>query len=79
MSKASSFSAMQRAIIDYINSEIPKDINRARTGTISDGNILIGNKRYRADFINDMFYQDGDNVVCLLPQDGNFAAVVGKV
>ena len=79
MSKYASILAMQRAIINYINSKIPKDINRAQTGTVKGDSILIGNKKYRADYINDMFYQDGDSVVCLLPQGGNFAAVVGKV
>ena len=79
MSKASSFIAMQRAIINYIKSKIPKNTNGAQTGTIRGDSIVIGNKKYRADYANDMFLQDGDNVICLLPQDGNFAAVVGKV
>jgi len=79
MGKASSLSAMQRAIINYIDARIPKDTNKAQIGTIRDNSVIIGNKKYRANTVNDMYFDNGDAVVCLIPNSGNFAAVVGKV
>lgn len=73
------FFAMNRAIINYINSKIPKDRNNAVRGTYQgNSKVLIGNKTYEADLVSDMVYSKGDSVYCLLPDSGYKAAVVGK-
>ncbi|MBQ4495119.1 MAG: hypothetical protein II968_05060 [Selenomonadaceae bacterium] len=73
------FFAMNRAIINYINSKIPKDRNNAVKGTYQgDNKVLIGNKSYDADLVSDMVYSKGDSVYCLLPDSGYTAAIVGK-
>ncbi len=79
MSKASSISAMQRAIINYINSRIPETPNRAHKGTISGKRVIIGNKSYPYDPVVDTYFSDGDAVYCILPDSGSIAAVVGVV
>ena len=76
---AVSFSAMNRAILDYINSKIPKDKNCAVKGTYYGDSVLIGNKSYQADEVSDMLYSRGDTVYCILPDSGTTAAIVGKV
>ena len=40
------FSAMNRAILDYIDSKIPKDVNKAQIGTVSGNRVIIGNKSF---------------------------------
>lgn len=72
------FSAMNRAIINYIESRIPKDTNKAVKGTYYGDSVLIGNKRYETDIVSDMWYDYGDTVYCLLPDSGLKAAIVGK-
>lgn len=72
------FSAMNRAILNYIDAHIPKDTNKAVKGTFYGDTVLIGNKRYDADTVSDMWYDYGDTVYCLLPDSGYKAAVVGK-
>ena len=72
------FSAMNRAIINYVNSRLPKDKNRTVKGILSGDNVIIGNKKYYADMVSDMYYRNGDEVYCLLPESGYKVAVVGK-
>lgn len=72
------FSAMNKSIIDYINSKIPKDKNHAVTGTFYADYVLIGNRKFEADLVSDISYSNGDTVYCLLPDSGYKAAVVGK-
>ena len=79
MSKEASFLSMQQAILRYINSRIPKDKNCAQLGIIRGGAVTIGNKKYSASLVNDMYFGDGDQVVCLIPDTGGSAAVIGKV
>ena len=76
--KSASISAMQRAVINYIQASVPKDTNKAQVGTYLNDYVVVGRKRYRANLVNDMYLNNGDSVVCLLPDSGNFAAVVGK-
>ena len=75
---AINFAAMNRAIISYIDSRIPKDTNKAVKGTFYGDTVLIGTKHYEADTASDMRYNYGDTVYCLLPDSGYKAAVVGK-
>ena len=68
---------MQRAIISYINSEIPKDTNRAYFGYVKGKRVIIGNRSYKYDPVTDIYFSNGDRVACILPNSGNTAAVVG--
>ena len=73
------FSAMNRAIVNYIDSKIPKVRNSATVGIYCGNNkVLIGSKTYEADLVSDMVYSKGDSVYCLLPDSGYTAAIVGK-
>ena len=71
------FSAMNRAILDYIDSKIPKDVNKAQIGTVSGDRVVIGNKSFGFTPTVDLYFGDGDRVACLLPDNANSAAVVG--
>lgn len=79
MSKAASFLRMQQAIIAYILASIPKDPNRAHRGTVHGNHVTIGNKTYPYVPTVDTYFGDGDGVYCILPDEGNMAAVVGVV
>lgn len=74
---AVNFSAMNRAILDYIDSKIPKDTNKAHIGTVVGGRVVIGEKSYQYIPTVDMYFGDGDRVACILPEQTNSAAVVG--
>ena len=74
---AINFSAMNRAIINYINSKIPKDTNTAQIGTVSGNRIVIGNKSYGYIPTVDMYFGESSRVACILPDKSNLAAVVG--
>ena len=43
---SANYSAMNRAIIDYINSKIPEDQNKAHIGTVRGNYVMIGNTSY---------------------------------
>lgn len=76
---SANFSAMNRAILNYVDSKIPKDRNNAVKGFYrGNSQVLIGNKTYDADLVSDMVYSIGDSVFCLLPDSGYKAAIVGK-
>ena len=78
MSKASnSINRMQQAILEYIKDNIPEDPNKAHLGRVNGKRVIIGNKSYPYVAAVDMYFGDGDNVYCLLPDSGNTAAVVG--
>lgn len=74
---AANFSAMNRAILNYIDSKIPKDTNQAHIGTVSGNRVVIGNKSYGYIPTVDLYFGDGDRVACILPEQINSAAVVG--
>jgi len=77
MSISADFSAMNRAILTYIDSKIPKDTNKAQIGTVNKNRVVIGNKSYGYTPTVDMYFGDGDRVACILPENTNSAAVVG--
>lgn len=70
---------MQRAIVDYIKSNMPKDRNHAVSGVIMGDRVVIGNKSYPYVPTVDVYFGEGDYVYCILPDAGTVAAVVGVV
>lgn len=76
---AANYSAMNRAIIDYINSKIPKDQNKAHIGTVRGNSVIIGNSSYAYYPTVDLYFGDGDKVACLLPENTSEVAVVGVI
>lgn len=71
------FAAMNRAIIDYINANIPQDPNKAHVGIVSGNRVVIGNKSFNYVPTVDLYFGDGDRVACILPEQTNSAAIVG--
>lgn len=78
MSKESAISAMQDAIIRYIESRLPKNTNKAQTGIVEGGKVHLTNGRtLKFEPVVDMYFASGSKVACILPDTGNVAAVVG--
>lgn len=75
--KSASFLEMQQAIIRYIQSNIPKDPNKAHIGKVQDGRVIIGNSSYLYVPTVDLYFGNGDKVACLRPDNTNSAVVVG--
>ncbi len=73
------FSTMNRAIIDYINANIPADPNKAHIGTVSGNKVIIGESSYPYIPTVDLYFGEGSRVACILPDKSNYAAVVGVV
>lgn len=71
------FSEMNRAIINYINANIPEDPNKAHIGTVSGNRVVIGDKSYSFIPTVDLYFGDGDRVACLRPDNSSQAVVVG--
>lgn len=71
------FSDMNRAIINYIDSKIPKDTNKAQIGIVQGNRVIIGNKSYPYTPTVDMYFGTGSRVACILPDGSNSAFVVG--
>lgn len=69
--------AMQKAIMDYIDSRIPKDKNKAQIGTIKNNRVVIGNNSYGYVPGVDLYFGEGSRVACLQPEQTNSAVVVG--
>ena len=78
MNKAMAISEMQQSIRKFIQSKIPKQQNQAETGIVMGDNVIVGNRKYFSDFVNDMWLNDGDSVYCLKPTSGTTAAIIGK-
>ena len=69
--------AMQKAIVDYIRSQIPSDPNKAHISTFRRGMVTIDNETFSAIPAVDLYFGDGDRVACLRPKDSNEAVIVG--
>jgi len=69
--------AMQKAIIDYIRSQIPSDPNKAHIGTFRKGSVTIGNETFSAIPAVDLYFGDGDSVACIRPENSNEVVIVG--
>lgn len=74
---SANFSEMNRAIVDYINSKIPKDTNTAQIGTVKGNRVIVGNKSFPFTPTVDLYFGDNSRVACILPDKANYAAVVG--
>lgn len=74
---SANFSAMNRAILSYIDSKIPKDTNKAQIGVVSGNRVVIGNKSYSFTPTVDLYFGDNSRVACILPENSNSAAIVG--
>lgn len=74
---AANFSAMNQAIINYINSKIPKDQNKAHIGTVHGNRVIINNSSFGYVPAVDLYFGDGDKVACLRPENTSEAVVVG--
>lgn len=68
---------MQQAIMNYVKANMPKDENKAKFGRIYGNNVIIENKSYSYVSTVDLYFGDGDNVACIIPDSGNVAAIVG--
>ena len=79
MRQTNSILNMQQSIINYIQRNIPKEKNNAVSGRIQGNRVIIGNKAYSYVPTIDVYFGQGDYVYCILPDDGNIAAVVGVV
>lgn len=78
MSKYQAISSMQTAIMRYIDSKIPKNLNKAQIGIIDGRKVHLTNGRtYRTEPVVDSYYGNGSRVACLIPDSSNTAAVVG--
>lgn len=77
MNTSANIQSMQQAIIDYIKANIPKDQNKAHIGRVSNGRVIIGNKTFSYLPAVDMYFGEGDNVACILPEQTNQAVIVG--
>jgi len=79
MAQNSSITSMQQAVISYVKKNLPKDKNKAVTGIVRGNKVIIGNRSYHFIPTIDVYFGDGDRVVCVLPDSGNVAAIVGVV
>ena len=70
---------MQQAIKAWIKARMPKDKNHSVTGRVQGNKVIVGNISYPYIPVADIYFTSGDNVVCLLPDSGNLAVVVGKI
>lgn len=69
--------AMQKAIMDYIESRIPKDKNKAQIGTVQNSRVVIDNNSYGYVPCVDLYFGEGSRVACIQPEQTNSAVVVG--
>ncbi len=78
MSKYQAISEMQSIIMKYVDSKIPKNINKAQTGIVVGKKVhLTSGKTFRFEPVIDAYFASGSKVACLVPDSGNFAAIVG--
>ena len=78
MSSYQAIATMQKAIIRYIDSKIPKNLNKAQTGIIDGKNVRSTNGRtYRAEPVTNIYYGNGSKVTFIIPDGGGTAAIVG--
>lgn len=68
---------MQRAVRDYVRANMPEAPNKSKMGIVRGQHVLIDQKLYRFIPTVDLYFSDGDAVCCILPDEGNVAAVVG--
>lgn len=79
MAQNSSITSMKQAIISYVKRNLPKDENKSVTGIVRGNRVIVGNRSYNYIPTVDVYFGDGDRVVCVLPDSGNVAAIVGVI
>lgn len=70
---------MQNAIKNWVKNNMPKDRNKSVTGLVQGGRVIVENQSYPFVPVADIYFGEGDRVVCLLPDKGLTAVVVGKI
>lgn len=70
---------MQNAIKTWVINHMPKDKNKSVTGIVQGGRVIVGHQSYSYVPVADIYFGEGDRVVCLLPDSGQTAVVVGKI
>jgi len=68
---------MQNAVKSWVKRHMPKDTNKAVTGIVQGNRVIINNQSLPFIPAVNIFFENGDSVVCLLPDSGNVAVVVG--
>ena len=71
------FAPMRQAIINYINSKIPADPNKAHIGIVENNRVIIGNSSFAVIPTVDMYFGSGSKVACIRPNNVNEAVIVG--
>lgn len=78
MTKYQAISAMQDAIIKYIEARLPKNINQAKVGVIDGKKVhLTDGRTLNFEPVTNIYFGSGSKVACLVPDNSNTAAVVG--
>lgn len=77
MSSAGAIQSMQKAVLGYIQKNMPDDKNYALLGRVNGDRVTIGEKSYPYVVKVDQYVSDGDYVYCILPDTRNVAAIVG--
>ena len=75
--KSNAILEMQIAVKNYIRSNLPKVENKAVSGLVQGGRVIVGNNSYPYIPTVDLYFGDGDSVACLLPDSGDTAVIVG--
>lgn len=70
---------MQNAIKTWVKNNMPLDKNKSVTGVVQGGRVIVDNQSYPFVPVADIYFGSGDRVVCLLPDTGRLAVVVGKI
>ena len=77
MSASADILAMQKAIINFVLANIPKDTNKALIGTVVGNRVVIDNASFGYVPAVDLYFGEGSRVACLRPDQSNSAVVVG--
>lgn len=70
---------MKNAITTWVKNNMPKDKNKSVTGVVQGSKVIIGHQSYLYVPVTDIYFDNGDRVVCLLPDSGQTAVIVGKI
>ena len=70
---------MQNAIKTWVKNNMPRDRNKSVTGVVQGGRVIVENQSYPYVPVADIYFSEGDRVVCLLHDTGRLAVVVGKI
>lgn len=70
---------MQNAIKTWVKNNMPRDKNKSVTGVVQGGRVIVENQSYPYVPVADIYFSAGDRVVCLLPDTGQTAVIVGRI